>query len=239
MISFDRLRTSALALVATCAINGAAMAQEPLEALKTGSPTLWALYQRMSAYESQMSQYVSQQGFQQPFEHLATLLHEYIHIDSLMHLGFFVDGIYYEPYVLDNSWPALTNKDVAQAYRSEEMDVIYSAYVLGAPDNTLGNVLDEINAYGHVIEFVCHFEPSTATKQVANLKGFLRLQEVYLREFRVKQPAQYASFRSSKRWATSRGALELITRRAWLALDSCNARLEAGARGEVTLLGVN
>lgn len=212
-----------------------AAAADPKDDLKGGSAPLWSLYERLPQYRVQMTEYAEIQGFRRPYEQLATVVHELIHIDSVIHQGYFIDGVYYEPYLRPGAWPSITNKDVGPQMRDAERGLIYTAYVLGAPGNTMGNVLDEINAYGHVMGFVCHYEPESAPKQIENMKGFLALLEAYLRVVRVQSPNEYADLAAP---GPSRGALELITRRAWNALRGCGVPDKDFPRAEVLRLTV-
>lgn len=195
----------------------AAQTAEPLAALKQ-FPALYSLYQSYPSYHKGFVDYANRQGFRQPIENLATVVHETIHIDSMVHQGYFIDGVYYEPYLRRDAWPTLTNEQVSSSLFDYEKGVIYRFYVLNTPKNNLGNVVDEINAYGHVLSFVCRNEPDSTEKQVANLIGFLNLTEGYLRTLRTAFPAEYQRFASQNE---SRGVFILVTQRAWKALREC------------------
>ncbi len=186
--------------------------------LEQWSPKLYAIYQTYPQFHTKLAEYARKQGFRQPIEEMATVLHEIIHIDSFVHNGFFVDGTYYEPYVSQGAWPALTNEQLAPHVLPHERGIVYDAYVRRTPKNHFGNIIDEINAYGHVLPFVCEREPTSTGKQVRNLIEFLRLAEVYLRTLRVLMPIEYQ--RLTVR-AEARGALVLIIERAWAALRQC------------------
>jgi len=179
---------------------------------------LQKLYQTYPLYRDQLSQYAIRQGFTRPVENLATVVHENIHIDSAAHDGYFVDGIYYEPYLRREAWPHLTNSQVGAALLSGEKGLISNVYVRNAPNNHLGNVVDEINAYTHVLPMVCRFEPESKGKQITNLTGFLNLAEGYLRTMRTNLPREYARLSGNRE---ARGAFTLIVQRAWTALRDC------------------
>ena len=199
--------------------------------LKAGNPGLYALYESLPQYREQLEGYADLQGFRGPHERLATVIHELVHITSLMHQGYFIDGVYYEPYLAAGAWPDISNKDVQEAM-AKYGGLIYNGYVLGAPENRLGNVLDEINAYGHVAGFVCAHDAQAGAKQVENLLGMLRLQEVFLERSRVSGKG-YKVLRSP---GASRGALLLITQRAVTALKACGVPSEQIPSAEVARL---
>lgn len=217
------------------ALMGAAHAAAPLAVLKQSSPALYKLYQTYPSYHQTFVDYANRQGFRRPVENLATVVHEIIHIDSHVHLGYFIEGVYYEPYLTRSAWPSLTNKDVQPYMTGAEQGVIYRYYVLNSPDNHLGNVVDEINAYGHVLQFVCRNEPESADKQIANLAGHLQLQEAYLRTLRLRLPAEHTRLARTRE---SRGAISLISQRAWAALKGCGVA-EAAIPGQELIYFLN
>lgn len=190
---------------------------DPVDQLKA-FPALLKLYQAYPTYRAGLSRYAVSQGFKRPVESVATVIHETIHIDSVVHEGYFVDGIYYEPYLRKDAWPGLTNSQVLPYLQPDERGVIYSLYALNTPNNHLGNLIDEINAYGHVMPFICRYEPESKEKQIENLIGFLHLTEGYLRLLRGALSAEYSRFASQRE---ARGAFELIVQRSWKALRDC------------------
>lgn len=205
------------------------------EGLLSPYPSLLALYQAYPAQRATFADYANRQGFREPVEHVATLVHELVHYASAAHQGYFVDGVYYEPYLRADAWPSITNAQVAPALRPQEEGVVSRVYMQNAPTNTLANVVDEINAYGHVLKLVCQKEPGSAPKQITNLMGFLHLQEAYLRTARVNVPAEYRKVTANKQ---TRGAMTLITRRAWKALQECGVPAATIPTAEMTgLLG--
>jgi len=201
-----------------------ARATEPLDALKEANPSLYQLYNNYPMYHDGLRDYANKQGFRRPIENLATIVHEIIHIDSFVHQGFFVDGVYYEPYLRADAWPSLTNEQVRPYLRDHERGSIYRLYALNTPRNHLGNIVDEINVYGHVLPFVCKAEPESAEKQVKNLIGFLHLSEGYLRTLRTMMPGEYIQLVRNKE---TRGILVLVIQRAWKALRACGVPEQA------------
>jgi hypothetical protein len=195
---------------------------QPLDVLKKDYPVLYKLYLTGMPYQEKLSAYANTQGFRQPFENLATVIHENIHIASATHSGYYIEGIYYEPNFTDAKvWPAVTNDLVSANLKPEERSIISSVYMRTTPKNHLGNILDEMNAYSHVIQFVCKNEPTSAPKQIANLMGFLHVEEAYLRVVRSGFPQEYQRLSASRE---NRGALRLITERAWTGLVACGVR---------------
>lgn len=194
----------------------------PVEELKQSAPVLSKLYLSYPTYHKVFGEYASRQGFRRPVENLATVVHELIHVDSASHQGFFIDGTYYEPYLSKEAWPSLTNEQVRPYLIDlERRGPIYQLYALNTPANHLGNLVDEINAYGHVLPFVCANEPESVEKQVTNLTGFLRLVEGYLRILRTGLPAEYQRFATHRE---ARGAFSLVVQRSWQAMQNCGVK---------------
>jgi len=214
----NRMRALLRLLLVVLPWNMAHAAANPEQLLQQYSPVLHREYVAFAAYHVQLRTYATNQGFTLPVENLATVVHEIIHIASAAHQGYLIDGIYYEPYLRRDAWPTLGNKDMAAYIPDRERGNIYNSYVLSTPQNHLGNIVDEINAYGHVAAFVCRYEPAAAGKQTTNLMGFLQLEESYLRTLRTRQPAEYRRLVANKE---ARGALLLATQRAWDALRAC------------------
>lgn len=211
-----------MALVLTVA-GAAAAAPLPVDALRSQAPALYTLYQNYSSYQTALGEYANRQGFRAPYENLATVVHEMIHIASAAHRGYYIDGVYYEPYLVRDSggppaWPGLSNKEVYPYMLPDEKGVIYSVYMPSTPNNHLGNVIDEINAHAHVAAFVCENEPGSGAKQVRNLTGHLNLQEAYLRVLRLSRQAEYQALARDRE---SRGAMVSIASKAWDALKRC------------------
>jgi len=145
------------------------------------APQLAALLQQYGSYRATLEAYAVTQGFLLPYEKLATTVHEMIHVDSAAHRGYWINGSeYLRPYVTDiHAWPAITNKDVLPKLAN---DSIRNQYARNAPNNTIANCLDEINAYSHVIGFVRTHEPESLSQQVSALEGHLHMVDVYLDE---------------------------------------------------------
>lgn len=201
----------------------------PIDDLKRDNPVLARLATEYANYQSGFSQYANQQGFRKPYENLATAIHETIHLASAMHAGYFIDGVYYEPYIGAEHWPSLRNRDIAPLMQSEEKGIIYSVYMRATPNNNLGNILDEVNAYTHVLGFICRHEPESAGRQAVNLIGHLHVVEAYLRVTRTNRPDEYAKLIGDR---LSAGAITTITTRAWSALLACGLSAAQLPRGE-------
>lgn len=221
----------ALYIGLVAAINGATAS--PLDLLKQQSPDLYQLYRQGSSYVGALEQYARGQGFRNPVENLAVVTHELVHIFSAVHQGFYIKGTYYEPYLNPSSWPSMTNSELIGKILPSEMSNITSLYARNTPNNTLGNVVDELNAHSQVAEFICRNEPQSGDKQVRNIFGHLLLQEAFLRNIRIAKPAEYKSLSLSK---TSRGAMFTITTNSWTALARCGANPNLVAQTEVRYL---
>ena len=190
----------------------------PTDDLKREAPAIYRLVSEYASYHTGFASYASQQGFRRPYENLATVAHEMIHLASAKHAGYFIDGVYYEPYIGAEHWPNLRNRDIAPLMRTEERGLIHSVYMRATPDNNLGNILDEVNAYTHVLPFVCKHEAESAPRQAQNLIGHLNVVEAYLRVARTGRPSEYATLQKNR---LSSGAIVTITSRAWAALQGC------------------
>lgn len=190
----------------------------PQTALNQTNPALYQLYKDHHHYHQALSDYAKTQGFRRPIENLATVTHEIIHIASAVHEGYYIDGTYYEPYLKQGSWPNLTNEQVRPYLQNHERSNISNLYANNTPKNHLGNIVDEINAYTHVLPYICQHEPESKEKQIKNLTGFLHLTEAYLRTLRTALPTEYHRFTQEKE---ARGAYKLIMQRAWKSLNQC------------------
>jgi len=202
----------------------------PLDELRKEEPALYRLIDEYKSYHSQFYKYAMQQNFVQPYESVATVAHEIVHLASATHQGYFIDGMYYEPYVGASNWPSLRNRDIAPLMRQEERGIISSVYMRATPANNLGNILDEINAYTHVLSFVCRHEPTSVGRQVINLIGHLNVVEAYLRVTRTSRPDEYMVLLQNR---LSSGAIYTITSRAWSALQNCGVPTTQQPRVEV------
>jgi hypothetical protein len=173
--------------------------ESPEQSLATDAPPLFKLLSTYSSYRPVFEGYAKTQKFVQPYEFLATVVHELIHVDSVAHRGYWINGTeYLKPYLTDvNLWPSITNKDILPYLASGP---ITSQYARNTPNNTLANCIDEINAYTHVIGFVSTHEPESAHKQIDALKGHINMVNVYLYELQ----------RQNKQLTP--GALEVVNR---------------------------
>lgn len=196
----------------------AAIAEDATRTLAHWSPSLHRMYLAYQPYHAALGGYARRQGFHGPIERLGTVVHEIIHLDSFRHQAFFVNGSYYEPYVTAQAWPDLTNRMVAPHLLPHERGTVFDLYVRNTPGNHLGNIADEINAYGHVLPFICKHEPTSTGKQVRSLIGFLYIVEGYLRTLRTVMPGEYQKLAAHRE---TRGALILIIERGWAALREC------------------
>lgn len=198
-----------------------AAADSPAEILRVEVPILYRLYAAYPEHHGKLDEYAVRQNFRRPFERLGTAVHELIHIDSYAHQGYFIEGVYYEPYLKRSTWPALSNKDMLQFVKPEDLAGIYYSYVGNTPGNHLGNVVDEINAYGHVLPFICRHEVESAPTQSSNLLSFMKLQERYLQTLRERFPDEYRTLRTS---IEARGVMGEVTLRARKALRACGVQ---------------
>jgi hypothetical protein len=206
--------------VATLLVGAPTLVQASvIETLQQQEPMLYRLYEEYKSVVPTLTNYINSQGFKLPVENVAGVAHELIHIASAAHFGYYIEGTYYEPYLNQSKWTNIRNADITKNIRSEERSNISELLVRPNPKNGLGSILDEINAYTHVLLFVCRNEPGSTNKQISNIDGLLKIVEVYLRTIRIEAPNQYINLLNDRE---SSGAIETIMQRAWLKLRECD-----------------
>ncbi|MEM8519448.1 hypothetical protein [Janthinobacterium sp. CAN_S7] len=196
-------------------------ANNALVALKRFNPGLYALQQTYASNYKQLSEYADMQGFRDPIENLATVVHELIHIDSASHQGYLIEGTHYAPYLTPAAWPTLNNSTLTAAITPTDITAlgpIYRQYILNAPNNTIANELDEINAYTQTIPFICANAPHQTAQHLRALTGHIALVDIYLRTLARSFTNQYHQLTRNQ---TSRGALETIIANGYTALNTC------------------
>lgn len=190
----------------------------PIGDLQAYSPSLAGL---ITTYKSQvpvLTQYAEQQDFRLPHEKLAIVAHELIHIASAGNSGYWNNGQILEGYRQEN-WAGIQNRQlVPTASEQSQLAPVWEAYWKQTPDNRLGNILDEINAYSLTVGFVCRYEPKVSEKQTDPLIGHLTLLNVYLRTYRQLMPTRYKQLQSSR---VTRGIIESMASQGWRALAGC------------------
>lgn len=154
-------------------------------------PEIYRYYEPL--YGKQLGEYARDQGFNHPQEEIAVIAHELIHIAQAHHNGFYVDGVYAAPYILDPVWrsfPLPTNKDVVTGLSyADKQSVIHRNYAGNTPENRLPNVIDEINAYRLTAPWICQKAPTDrCQKQIVSLTGHLQLAAQHLSFLRKKHP---------------------------------------------------
>lgn len=190
-------------------------------------PHLFNLYHAYPSLHQQLSRYATTQGFTQPHEHLATILHELIHIDSAAHQAFVINGQNFAPYNQPSAWPTYnfsdfrktrSNNHIAGLQKSTE-NPIYHQYIINAPQNTLANLADELNAYTQTAQWLCETAPKTEqTKTVNSFTHLYQVTHAYLKALQTDAPAQYQAFLTKQHQARKLLELVLIKARGVLAL---------------------
>jgi len=153
-------------------------------------------------YGEKLVEYARAQGFDEPEEEKAVVAHELVHIAQAHNRGYYFDGVYQGPYLLDPVWQSFglpTNKQVlAKMSHDQKNGFIPRNYAGNTPDNTLSNVIDEINAYRLTAPWICtRSYPERCRKQVIALSGHLDLAAQHLSLLRREQPEQAERFRAS------------------------------------------
>ena len=193
----------------------------PLEDLQAFSPTLATLPAEYPQQVPQLQTYAKSQDFTDPHEQLTVVVHELIHIASAAHQGYWVRGTIYDGYTR-HYWQGLKASDVDPTPgERNQMAAILNNYWERNPANDMGNVVDEINAYGETVPFVCAYAPTRASRQVQPLIGHLTLLNAWLRAFRTLNHSRYVELQSTN---ATRGIIDLTVHQAWQTLSQCGVR---------------
>jgi hypothetical protein len=194
------------------------------------------LYEEYQTGEAILKQYAYNQGFRGACEQRLVALHEMVHVDSAIKEAYFDRGKYVVPYLFDSAWTdlGLTNWDVLDKKTTAEYHKIGSVvarYLRDTPDNHLGNIVDELNAYGQTLLYTSPKEKGALKKQIVNLKGHLAVVEVYLRLLEEEHPKKYVIFTKDK----AGRVLRLMCINAWKTLakagvDKDDVSLDRAAR---------
>ena len=187
------MRLSDIAAAITIAVACAAAHGQP-------APEIYRYYAPL--YGDKLGEYARAQGFNDKEEERAVVAHELIHIAQAHHQGYYIDSVYTGPYLLDPVWKAFplpTNRDVLASLSYDERNgFIQRLYATNTPENTLGNVIDEVNAYRLTAGWVCQKAPKDrCQKQIVSLAGQIELAAQHLRLFRKKDPDAAERFRDS------------------------------------------
>lgn len=153
-------------------------------------------------YAAQLSDYARAQGFTEREEEKAVIAHELVHIAQAHNQGYYVDGGYIGPYLLDPVWKDFqlpSNREVVASLAYEQRNgFIQRIYAGNTPDNTIANVIDEINAYRLTAPWVClKSSKDRCQKQIVSLSGQIELAAQHLHYFRKMDPTSAERFRSS------------------------------------------
>lgn len=194
------------------------------------------LYAEYQTGKDILKQYAYNQGFRGACEQRLVALHEMVHIDSAIKEAYFDRGKYVVPYLFNSAWTnlGLTNWDVLDRKTTAEYHKIGSVvarYLRDTPDNHLGNIVDELNAYGQTLLYASPKEKGALKRQVSNLKGHLAVVEVYLRLLEEEHPKKYVIFTKDK----AGRVLRLMCINAWKTLakagvDKDDVSLDRAAR---------
>ncbi|MCD5327844.1 hypothetical protein ACFFU8_09585 [Chromobacterium piscinae] len=196
----------------------AAAGPMPLSDLHNFNASIAALHQIYKQQVPALTKYAEQQDFQHPYEKLAIVSHELIHIASAANVGYWSNGQIlagYEPAY----WVGLKNRQIQPtADEQGQLAAVWEGYVKRTPNNTLGNVLDEINAYSSTVGFVCKHAPQDAVRQIAPLMGHLTLMNAYLRNYRLVLPNRYSQLQQN---LVIKSIIESMATQGWKALANC------------------
>lgn len=188
-------------------------------------------------YGKQLGEYARDQGFNHPQEEIAVVAHELIHIAQAHHNGYYVDGVYAAPYLLDPVWRSFELPSNAQVLTalpySEKHSVIHKNYAGNTPENRLPNILDEINAYRLTAPWVCQKAPKDrCAKQIASLTGHLQLAAQHLEFVRKKRPEDAERLRSN---AAGKLTMRIVNMGMKVLKDISNAPLDANIEKELSI----
>lgn len=203
---------------------------------------LSSLYHAYPQLHKTLSQYANNQGFTGPKEHLSTILHELIHIDSAAKGAYVIHGHTYAPYNQPDAWPAYRFAQFREALSQNiypdsqrlTATAVYRLYISNIPNNTLASLADELNAYGQTATWLCQATPSDRHERVKTLdsmRDMLYITNAYLSVLRKVTPAQYSAFYVYQKPARNLLALTLVN--ALDALRICGMQLNSADSDEI------
>lgn len=208
-------------------------------------PHLNTLYNAYPQFHQTLGQYANSQGFTGPKEHLSTVLHELIHIDSAAKRAYVIHGQTYAPYNQPDAWPAYRFAQFQEALarsphpgsQSLIATPVYRLYISNIPNNTLASLADELNAYGQTAKWLCQvtpFDRNERTKTLDSLRDMLRITNAYLGILRSSASAQYTTFYAYQKPARNLLALTMLN--ALDALTFCGQQLNPADQKEIDAL---
>jgi hypothetical protein len=107
-----------------------------------------------------------------------------------------------------------------------------------APNNTLANLADELNAYGQTTDWLCRLISSTRpalpderANSVQSMRDMLRVTNAYLASMRSEFPSQYAALYTQQKPARNLLALTILN--ATQSLTLCGGSLSPSDRVEL------
>lgn len=195
-------------------------------------PHLSQLYFKYPQMHAVFEKYAKAQGFQGEREQLAVIVHELIHVDSAAQGAYVIDGVGYDPYNRPSEWPNYSFVQFAESiYRSRISTLpaiadtpVFRLYVRNAPNNTLANLADELNAYGQTSDWLCrNTSLSEQVRTVQSLRDMLRVTNAYLLKLKENRIDQYHAFYHQQKPARNLLALTIIN--ALRSLNTCRSPL--------------
>lgn len=213
-----------------------------LKTLRNTAPILYRLYTAYPTLHQQLGTYADTQGFRQPHERLATILHELIHIDSAAQNAYIIDDAAYAPYNQPTAWPKYNftqfretrgQGHVPDIWESTET-AVFRLYITNAPKNTLANLADELNAYSQTAPWICKYASTERSNTLQSFQDMTRLTNAYLRALRVDAPTQYHALYNQQKQA--RNLLALTALNALNGLTACGIILPQQERDELDTL---
>lgn len=203
---------------------------------------LHSLYTAYPHLHETLGQYAASQGFSGPYERVATILHELIHIDSAVHGSYQIQGVGYAPYNQPSAWPTyrfLQFRDAVSRPKSVDTQEIvntpiFRLYVANIPNNTLASLADELNAYAQSTNWLCQTVKSNSnerTKSAQSMRDMLRVTNLFLQTLRTEAPTEFVALYRSQRPARNLLALTIINAAESLAM--CGMTLQSRDRNEL------
>lgn len=215
----------------------------PLDTLPAHLASLYTAYPNL---HNTLGTYADSQGFTGPNERLATILHELIHIESAAKNAYIINGLAYVPYNTSSAWPHYQFSQFQIAAEHSGLPAtqqivdtpVFRLYISNAPNNTLANIADELNAYGQTTNWLCRIVSTSASrgpderaKSVASMRDMLRVTNAYLFTMRANAPAQYTALYTQQLPARNLLALTIIN--ALHSLAICGSTLPTVDRTEL------
>lgn len=166
--------------------------QPPKEANSTFSKRHQKLYNAFDGYHKVFYDYAHSNGYSSDLAAKVIVLHEILHVDSAAHLAFSTPKGYLGPYVGDSKWPGADFEYIVDQMNTSDIKQtgdLYRKYILRNPQNSLLNIIDEINVYSQTVSYL--EDDPAYEKYKGYMSEYLYFLDIYFRILRDKQNDAY------------------------------------------------